>query len=98
MGCMGLGLEDFCSCTPSEFWKIYESWHERAELTFRAGWEQTRILCASVLQPYSKKRLSAQDIFSLPWDGKDEDEEEKMTVEERKARYEVAKKRFGICD
>lgn len=97
MGCMGLGLDDFCSCTPSEFWKCYASWQQQAEMEQRESWEQTRVLCASMLQPYSKKRLSGRDIFPLPWDGKEEEEKkESISEEERKARYEAAKRRYGI--
>ena len=95
MGCMGLGLDDFCCCTPSEFWKIYESWQTQAEYVMRDNWEQTRVLCASMLQPYIKKRLSGRDVFPLPWDGKKK-EEEHISKKERDARYEAAKKRYGI--
>ena len=97
MGCMGLGLDDFCCCTPSEFWKVYESWQTQTEHVLRESWEQTRVLCASVLQPYSKKRLSGRDVFPLPWDAKKEKKkEENISEEERRARYEAAKKRYGI--
>ena len=95
MGCMGLGLDDFCSCTPSEFWKAYEAWHDQRESVVRESWEQTRVMCASFLQPYSKKRLTGKDVFPLPWDGSQEKEEE-VNEEERRARYEAAKKRYGI--
>lgn len=95
MGCIGMRLEDFCLCTPSEFWKVYEVWREGRDLSLRESWEQTRVLCASFLQPYSKKRLTGKDVFPLPWDDKQEEKEEE-SEEERRARYEAAKKRYGI--
>lgn len=97
---MGLGLDDFCSCTPSEFWKIYESWQTQAEHAERESWEQTRVLCASMLQPYSKKRLRGRDVFPLPWDDQSvamaSRQTEPISDVERQARYEAAKKRYGI--
>ena len=61
----------------------------------RNGWEETRVICQCVLQPYSKRKLSARDVFPLPWDERDEEEEEEvLTEEERRPRYEAAKKRL----
>lgn len=94
MGCMGLGLDDFCSCTPSEFWKTYEAWRDHSERVVRESWEETRVMCAAFLQPYSKTRLTGKEIFPLPWD--QEEEKEEISEEERQARYEAAKKRYGI--
>lgn len=97
MGCIGMNLSDFCCCTPSEFNAAYAAWHEREERVIRNGWEETRVMCQCALQPYSKRKLSARDVFPLPWDERDEEEEEEvLTEEERRQRYEAAKKRYGI--
>lgn len=68
MGCMGLSLEDFSACTPSEFSRIYEQWREREDAALRNTWEQTRLLMLGMLQPWSKKRLTAREVLPLPWD------------------------------
>lgn len=96
MGCLGMSLQDFCSCTPSEFKKVYEAWRDNAQRLMREGWEQTRTICICSMQPYSKKRLDPKNIMPLPWDRKQKKKEPEMTREERKARYEAAKKRYGI--
>ena len=96
MGCLRMSLSDFCSCTPFEFNEVYEAWRDGEERSLRNGWEQTRVVCQSMLQPYSKRKLSARDVFPLPWDDEGREEPEELTEEERKARYEAAKKRYGI--
>lgn len=98
MGCLGMSLQDFCSCTPSEFNKVYAAWHDKEMRRIREGWEQTRTICICSMQPYSKKRLVPQDVMPLPWDrdGRQKEKEPELTREERKARYEAAKKRYGI--
>lgn len=97
MGCLRMSLADFCSCTPFEFNAVYEAWQHSEERLLRNGWEQTRVMCQSMIQPYSKRKLSAKDIFPLPWDHEVQEEEvEVLTEEERAARYAAAKKRYGI--
>lgn len=91
---MGMSHDDYCSCTPSEFWKIYELWSEQRDAMVKDEWDRTRMLCLSMVQPYSKKKLSGRDVFPLPWDK--QDEEQPMSKQERKTRYEEAKKRYGI--
>ena len=94
---MGMSLADFSSCTPAEFYEVYAHWREKEELRDRSSWEQVRVLCAHVLRPWVRKRLKAEDVFALPWDGGGKPSEtEVLTEEERKARYEAAKKRYGI--
>lgn len=82
---------------------MYSSWRESEERRYRSGWEQTRVLCISFLQPWTRQKLSARDVLPLPWDatngdGDSDGEElsEDLSEEERKARYEAAKKRYGI--
>lgn len=89
---------DFCQCTPAEFKAIYDKWNEKQQQEERTQWEQTRALCRCMLQPHSKKSLKATDVMKFPWDEKPREkiEEEELTPEERKARYEAAKKRYGI--
>lgn len=90
-----MSLQDFCSYTPSEFRAVYDAWRKQRDYDDRESWEQTRRLCVSILQPWSKKALTGRDVFSLPWD-KSERKEEQLSEDERKARYEAAKKRYRI--
>lgn len=34
----------------------------------RASWEQTRILACMSVQPHSRKKITPESIFPLPWD------------------------------
>lgn len=96
-GCIGMSLSDFERCTPSEFRAVFDAWHARTETMERAAWEQTRQICVCVLQVGSKRPLDARVVFPLPWDetiGKSRPE--RLSDTELKARYEAAKKRYGI--
>ncbi len=96
-GCIGLSLQDFERCTPSEFRAIFDAWHERAQSLERSEWEQTRFLCACVLQYGAKKTLDVRNVLPLPWD-KTEGQSltQGLSDTELKARYESAKKRYGF--
>lgn len=106
MGCMGMSMDDFCRCTPSEFYAAHAAWQEYRDGEARSQWERTRMQCLCMLQPYSKKRLRAQDVMQLPWDergkglsGKAESTEAQKALshDELMARYRAAKKRMGIA-
>ena len=88
-----MSRQDFCHCTPSEFQKIFTKWQEHAERADRVSWEQTRTLCLYMISPYTKKTLKPEDIMQFPWEKKTE-QTEVITEEERKRRYEVAKKNY----
>lgn len=102
MGCMGMSKDDFCRCTPSEFYAAYDAWWQRETDLERGRWERMRMQCLCSLQPYSKKQLRAQDFMKFTW----ESEEQKATScrsqqkgqsrEEIMERYREAKKRAGL--
>lgn len=104
MGCMGISRNDFCRCTPSEFYAVYDAWNERQTRLERGRWERMRTQCLCALQPYSKSKLRAEDIMRFPWDGENEERkasssrsrEDDMSHEELMARYREAKKRAGL--
>lgn len=53
--------------------------------------------CLCSLQPYSKKKLSVTDIMEFPWEKQEvKTERVEESREEVKARYEEAKRRFGL--
>lgn len=93
MGCIGMSMDDFCRCTPSEFRAAWEVWHEMHEQRERGAWERMRMECLCTLQPYSKKNLEAKDIMSFPWDKDSEKKKEKAEIskEEMMRRYREAK-------
>ena len=91
MGCMGMGMDDFCRCTPSEFRVTWDVWHEMHEQRERGAWERMRMQCLCALQPYSTKNLEAKDILCFPWDEGNEKKEEEISKEEMMRRYREAK-------
>jgi len=104
MGCMGMSRNDFCRCTPSEFYAAYGAWNDMRTMDERARWERTRTQCLCALQPYSKKQLTAMDVMRFPWEEQGEaqkapfsrSQENGMSHEELMARYREAKKRAGL--
>lgn len=68
MGRIGMSLDDFDRCTPMEFSRIVEKCNERELQYARTGWEQTRFLALTNLQPYCKKQLKESDIMVFPWE------------------------------
>ena len=96
---MGMSMDDFCRCTPSEFYAAYDAWWQRETELERGRWERMMMQCLCSLQPYSKKRLEAQDIMKFPWEDKHLSEVEKkdeLSREDIMARYREAKKRAGL--
>lgn len=95
-------MDDFERCTPSEFNAIWEKWNEMREADMRGEWERLRYAGMFALQPWSKKSLRPTDVMRFAWDEKNEkrrmkDEEPKThDADEERARYEAAKKRYGI--
>lgn len=96
VGCIGMSVEDFCRCTPSEFKAVSDAWSRHREQLERGRWERVRMTCLCSLQPYSKKRLSAEDIMEFPWERKPESPREELSKEEELARYGAAKRAYGL--
>lgn len=99
VGCIGMSVDDFCQCTPLEFQAVYEGWAEAEKRRERAAWERTRLLCTTMLQPYSKKRLEPQDVMRFEWDastGSATDDTEKLTAKEIRERFEKVKREMGL--
>ena len=99
MGCIGMSMDDFCRCTPSEFYAAYEAWNEMQTSRERGRWERIRMQCLCSMQPYSKSKLTPQDIMRFPWEDKhlpQVGKKEKLSREEIMERYRAAKKRAGL--
>lgn len=92
-----MSIDDFARCTPAEFWQVCEQWRKSAEAVERGEWERSRWQALCFLQPWSKKQLKAEDVCVFPWEQKKETPPERqLSAEEQRARYEAAKKRYGI--
>ena len=102
MGCIGMSMDDFFRCTPSEFYAAYEAWNEMQTSRERGRWERIRMQCLCSMQPYSKSKLTPQDIMRFSWEERGKSEEERvknkkpMSREEIMERYRAAKKRAGL--
>lgn len=99
MGCMGMSMDDFCRCAPSEFYAAYEAWGEARERRERGEWERTRMQSLCMLQLYSKKRLEPGDVMRFPWEeSKKKGAENKKSIsrEELMERYRLARERAGL--
>lgn len=98
VGCIGMTVDDFCQCTPSEFQAVYESWNDAEQRKERAAWERARLQCTCMLQPYSKRKLEPRDVFRFEWEDKgiDPDDGENLTTKEIWERFEKAKMEQGL--
>lgn len=101
LGCIGMSMQDFERCTPSEFKAVFDKWQKCSELREQSEWERVRMSCLCALQPYSKKRLSASDIMEFPWE-KDKQAAQSHTgrveesVEQLRARMQKEAERLGL--
>ena len=91
VGRIGMSVDDFCRCTPLEFSAIAQGWNEGEQQRERSAWERTRMLCTTMLQPYSKKRLEPQDVMRFAWDREMQNAERGMM---RRAKSS-ARRRYG---
>ena len=105
MGCMGMSYEDFARCTPLEYAAVWRAWHEAAERREQSEWERLRMSCLCMLQPYSKKRLRAEDVMRFPWETESrgsavshrgQSNNITLSAEEMEARREAAIARYGL--
>lgn len=97
MGCMGMGMNDFCRCTPSEFRAVWDAWNDRRMAVERDQWERLRMSCLCSLQPWTKQRLSPHDIMEFPWEEKQE--KQKQDIPDRQEimrRYREEKRKAGL--
>lgn len=92
MGSMGLSLDDFCSMTPHEFNLTYRSWHHAH---VEQPWERTRLLACYILQPWSKKRLTPEQLMRFGWDQKQTASARPATEQSTRQRFEELVKRCG---
>lgn len=90
-GCIGMSLDDFCRCTPSEFRAIWDVWHEMHERRERGAWERARMLALCALQPHARQRLRPADVMTFPWE-KDTPAEKRTSSPEPMSREDVIRR------
>ncbi len=100
MGCIGMSYDDFCRCAPSEFTAVWRAWQEAEERREQGEWERLRMSCLCMLQPYSKKRLRAEDVMRFPWETGESPgtrgSTPELSAEEMEARRQAAMERYGL--
>ena len=95
---MGLKLDDFLEMDRDEFEAACESFADHEERQERDRWERTRLLGLMAVQPWCKKRMTAEQLLPLPWDRREEAREPehvRLSHAERLRRMEEARKRMG---
>lgn len=75
---------DVMDSTLDEIQAIFNAYDEAG----REAWERTRLLATVSLQPYSRGRLTPEEVLKFPWDEptpSNNTEPDDMTIEERRA-------------
>ena len=102
---MGLSVDDFLGMDTDEFDATSKAFGEHEDMLERERWERMRLLGLMTVQPWSKKKLTAEKLLPLPWDGdrapKDttqnhiEHDGARLTKAEHRARAEKMRKLLG---
>ena len=95
---MGMSMDDFCRCTPSEFYGAWKAYSDREQRLERGAWERMRMQCLCSLQPHSRHRLTVRDIMTFPWEKEPEEvkEKETLTAAELRERYKRICEQRGL--
>ena len=67
---MGLSVDDFLGMDTDEFDAASKAFGEHEDMLERERWERMRLLGLMTVQPWSKKKLTAEKLLPLPWDKK----------------------------
>lgn len=99
---MGLSVDDFLGMDTDEFDAASKAFGEHEDMLERERWERMRLLGLMTVQPWSKKKLTAEKLLPLPWDVKDtpkgtttEHDGTRLTKAEHRARAEEMRKLLG---
>lgn len=98
---MGLSVDDFLGMDTDEFDATSKAFGEHEDMLERERWERMRLLGLMTVQPWSKKKLTAEKLLPLPWDVKDntqnttEHDGTRLTKAEHRARAEAMRKLLG---
>ena len=98
---MGLSVDDFLGMDTDEFDAASKAFGEHEDMLERERWERMRLLGLMTVQPWAKKKLTAEKLLPLPWDVKDttqnhtEHDGTRLTKAEHRARAEEMRKLLG---
>lgn len=103
MGCMGMGLDDFCRLTPSEFSAALTAWQRQREADDRAEWERTRLHACITISPHVKGKMTPRRLLPFPWEKEKPQgtgpaakrQEKPLSKEEALRRFEEVAARMG---
>jgi hypothetical protein len=95
LGCIRLSYNDFCNATPEEYASICEAYSEQREAEYKDGWERARMIATVLIQPHTRKKVTAHNVCPFPWDkeSKRKAAYKPVSPEEAKARFEALLKR-----
>ena len=94
-------MDDFLGMDTDEFDATSKAFGEHEDMLERERWERMRLLGLMTVQPWSKKKLTAEKLLPLPWDVKDtaqnhtEHDGTRLTKAEHRARAEEMRKLLG---
>ena len=88
IGGIGLGLDDFCRLTFTEFRAVCKNYQESEEQRHRSEWERARMLSFHFLQPFMNRKCSPKELMPLPWDHDREEETDAVSRDEARRRME----------
>lgn len=71
VGVVGLSVDDFLDMDTDDFDAVCKSFGDHEEQLERERWERMRLLGLMTVQPWSKKKLTAEKLLPLPWDKQD---------------------------
>ena len=94
MGCMGMGLDDFCRLTLPEFAAALEAWRELREQADRAEWERVRLHACITISPHVKGKMSPQRLLPFPWEKKKPQGKSPAAKQEKPLSKEEALRRY----
>lgn len=98
LGDIGLSLESFDALSLPEFASISEAYGRKQERENMRAWETARFIAMFMVQPYSKKKLTIQDICQFSWDKNEKAEKKETTqkgVDEMRKRYKELSAKMG---
>lgn len=102
VGGIGMSRAEFLTSYADEFEAILHEWGEVRDSGRRDSWERMRLLAAITIQPHVKRKMAAEKLLPLPWDGRRPEtsgakpEAPAMTREEQRARGAELAAKMGL--
>lgn len=98
VGCIGMSYDDFCGYDFDEFDAICKAYNDKSRTDMQEEWERMRMLATINIQPHIKNNITPRKLLPFPWDSENKEPSEngkhKMTMKERRRRFEEVKKKL----